>query len=113
MEYTMDNITKCNASTKPTANGDAVVTAFTFNWADVSPEEIRAMAQSALVIKMQSQFRRDAVKQGAGIPTEITVNVVDHKPGTRAARPQKSIMEQIATMTAEQRAELLAQLTAA
>lgn len=109
----MDNITKCNASTKPTVNGDAVVTAFTFNWDNVSPEEIRAMAQSALVIKMQSQFRRDAVKNGTAIPAELTVNVADHKPGTRGPRPQKSIMEQIATMTAEQRAALLAQLTAA
>jgi hypothetical protein len=109
----MDNITKCNASTKPTATGDAVVTAFTFNWDNVSAEEIRAMAQSALVIKMQSQFRRDAVKNGEAIPTEITENVADHKPGTRAVRTQKSIMEQIATMTAEQRAALLAQLTAA
>ena len=106
----MDNITRCNASTKPNADGIAVNTAFTFNWDNVSPEEIRAMAQSALVIKMQSAFRRDATKNGAAIPATCDVNVADHKPGTRAVRVTKSLDAQIAELNDEQRAALLARL---
>lgn len=106
----MDNITRCNASTKPTADGTPVNTAFTFNWDNVTPEEIRAMAQSALVIKMQSTFRRDAVKNGVAIPATCDVNVADHKPGTRAVRVTKSLDAQIAELDDAQRAALLARL---
>lgn len=106
----MDNITHCNASTKPTADGTPVNTAFTFNWDNVTPEEIRAMAQSALVIKMQSTFRRDAVKHGTAIPETRDVNVADHKPGTRAVRVTKSLDAQIAELDDTQRAALLERL---
>lgn len=106
----MDNITRCNASTKPNADGTPVNTAFTFNWDNVTPEEIRAMAQSGLVIKLQSQMRRDAVKHGTAIPTTLNVNVADHKPGTRAVRVTKSLDAQIDELNDEQRAALLARL---
>jgi hypothetical protein len=106
----MDNITRCNASTKPEQNGTPVNTAFTFNWDNVTPEEIRAMAQSGLVIKMQSAFRRDATKNGTAIPTTCDVNVADHKPGTRAVRVTKSLDAQIAELSDDQRAALLARL---
>lgn len=106
----MDNITRCNASTKPTANGEAVNTSFTFNWDNVTVDDMRAMAQSALVIKLQSQFRRDAVKHGTPIPATLEVNVADHKPGVRAVRVTKSLDEQIAELSDEQRAALLARL---
>lgn len=108
----MDNITRCNASTKPSQTGTAVNTAFTFNWDNVTADEIRAMAQSGLVIKLQSQMRRDAVKNGAAIPATLNVNVSDHKPGTRAVRVVKSLDQQIGELNDEQRAALLARLMA-
>lgn len=110
MEYIMDNITRCNASTKPNADGVSVNTAFTFNWDNVSPEDMRAMAQSGLVIKKQSEFRRNATKNGTPIPETCDVNVAEHKPGTRAVRVTKSLDAQIAELDDTQRAALLARL---
>jgi hypothetical protein len=113
MNDTNENITRCNASTKPSANGVATVTAFTFDWTGMTDADIRAMAQSGLVIKLQSQFRRDAKKNGTAIPATLNVKVTDHKPGTRTVKTERPLIERINELSPDERAALLAQLTAA
>jgi hypothetical protein len=95
----MNNETRVSVSTKADKNAEPVKTSLIINWDDCTPEEIRAMAQQALVVKLQSGWRKN------GIPEDITVKAADHKVGQRA--PAKSLLEKVATLTSEQKAELL------
>lgn len=96
--------TNLTVSTKADKNATAVDTALTLNWEGMTEDDLRALAQQALVVKLQGQWRKN------GIPTEATVNVVDHKVGTRAARQPGKV--DINALTPEQKAELIARLTA-
>jgi len=100
----MNITTNTEVSTRPAAGEEAVKTNLTLNWEGMTPEDLQALAQQALIVKLQGSWRKGT------IPTDVTVNVVDHKVGTRA--PKKSLVEQVATMSAADRAALIAQLTA-
>lgn len=101
------NTTSREVSTKADARAEAVTTKLTIDWEGISQEEIRAMAEQALVVKLQGNWRKN------GIPAEVTVKASDYKPGTRQAAPAKgNILAAIEKMTPEQKAELLARLTA-
>lgn len=91
-------------TTRPKAGEEKVETVLTLNWDGMTTEDIKALAQQALIVKLQSQWRKD------GIPAEANVNVVDHKVGTRA--PKKSLAETISSMSAEDRKALLEKLQA-
>jgi hypothetical protein len=95
----MNNETRVSVSTKADKVAEPVKTALIINWDGCTVEEIQAMAQQALVVKLQSGWRKN------GIPTDITVKAADHKVGQRA--PGKTLLEKVATLTAEQKAELL------
>jgi hypothetical protein len=96
--------TRASVSTKANKEStEAVKTALIINWEGCTVEEIQAMAQQALIVKLQSGWRKN------GIPETVTVKAADHKVGVRT--PGKSILEKVAAMTAEQKAELLAMLT--
>lgn len=100
----MQNETRASVSTKQDKTAtEAVKTALIIDWTGCTVEEIQAMAQQALIVKLQSGWRKN------GIPTDVTVKAADHKVGQRA--PAKSILEKVATLTPEQKAELLAMLT--
>lgn len=102
----MNNITSRKVSTKPDARSEAQVTMLTIDWEGISPEEIRAMAEQALVVKLQGNWRKN------GIPAEVTVKAADYKPGTRhAATGKGNILAAIEKMTPEEKAALLAKLT--
>lgn len=100
----MNTITNREVSTKPDARAESVTTALTLNWEGMTDEEIRALAEQALVVKLQGKWRKD------GIPAEATVNVVDHKIGTRAPRGPVNILDAVDKMTPEEKAKLLALL---
>lgn len=113
MENIMDNITRVSCSTRPSKTDDnqepaAVVTALTIDWAGMTPEEIRAMAQAGLVIKLQSAMRRAE----NGIPATMDVNAVEHKIGTRAVKAPVDPIEAAKKMTPEQRAAFIEKLRA-
>lgn len=90
--------------TKANKEAESVKTELTLNWAGMSEEDLRALAQQALIVKLQSGWRKN------GIPDAATVNVVDHKVGTRAPRTAAQI--DVASMTPEQKQALLAKLQA-
>lgn len=104
----MTNVTETTCSTKANAMKDtvAVETKLSLNWEGMTPEDIRALAQQALIVKLQGGWRKN------GIPTEATVNVVDHKIGTRAPKGKPDLAALFAAMTADERAAFLAKVTA-
>ncbi len=89
--------TTTTISTKPEAGAESVKTEITFNWDGVSPEEIQAIAQRALVVKVQGGYRKN------GIPATDTVNVSDHKPGVRAPRAKADPIALLMALPAAER----------
>lgn len=95
--------TTTNVSTRPAAGAEPVKTELTLDWTGMSEDDLKALAQQALIVKLQGSWRK------GGIPTSTTVLVSDHKVGTRA--PKKSLTEQLSSLSAAERAELIAKLT--
>ena len=98
--------TNTEVTTRPAAGAEPVKTALTLNWDGMTEDDLRALAQQALIVKLQGSWRKN------GIPEEITVNVVEHKVGTRAARGPVNIASAVAALDDEQKAALLAKLQA-
>ncbi len=100
------NSTNTKVSTKAAAAAEAITTELTLDWTGVTEEDLRALAQQALIVKLQSGWRKN------GIPSETTVKVADHRPGVRAPKAKQDVLALARAMTPEQRAALLAELTA-
>lgn len=98
-------MTTTTVSTKPNAGADAIETNLTINWGGMSPEEVQALAQQALIVKWQAQQRKSG-----SIPADATVNATDYKVGARA--PRKTLEEQVASMGDADKAALIAKLQA-
>ena len=105
----MDTITNVEVTTKPEAAGVGVTTNLSIDWTDMSPDDIRALAQAALVVKLQGAWRT-AAKAGTGvIPAgDFTVMASEHKVGVRAPKKPADIAALFQKLTAEERAEFLA-----
>lgn len=103
----MSNETRVTTSTKADAKSEAIKTSVILNWDDCSADEIRALAQQALIVKLQGGWRRN------GIPAEVTVNVNEHKAGVRTPKSAPDILALINKMNPEDRAKAIAALQAA
>lgn len=101
----MDNLTNIEVSTKADARAEATTTNLTIDWEGMSPEDVRALAQQALVVKLQSGWRKN------GIPDAVTVKAVEHKVGARQPRKAPDLLALVGSLTPEQKAALLAKLT--
>ena len=89
----------------------AITTNLSINWDGMTDDDVKALAQQALIVKLQGKWRA-GVKAGTGtIPTEETVNAVDHKVGTRAPKALPDLAAMIAALSPEQKAAMLAKLT--
>lgn len=99
----MDTITTTEVSTKATATSEAVITNLSIDWTDMSPEDIRALAQAALVVKLQGGWRKNGIPVG-----DTTVLASEHKVGTRAPKKPADIAALFQKLTAEERADFLA-----
>lgn len=91
-------------STKANKDADAIDTRLTLNWEGMTEADLRALAQQALIVKLQGGWRKN------GIPTEATVNVADHKVGTRAPKTAKEL--DVNALTPEQKQALIDKLMA-
>lgn len=100
------NTTNLTVKTKPDARAEAVETAVTIDWSKMEREDLIALAQQTLVIKLQGGWRKN------GIPTELSVDAADHKVGVRAPRKPADIATLIGKLSPEEKAALLAKLTA-
>lgn len=92
-------------STKLNAASEKKDTELTIVWDGMDAEDIKALAQQALIVKWQGQKRRDE-----SIPDAETIKAVDYKVGTRA--PKKSLAEQVEGMSSDDRAALIEKLLA-
>jgi len=91
-------------STRQDADSGEKWTQITFDWTGVTEAHYRAMAETYLTIRKQTEWRKK------GIPSAVTVKVLDNVPGTRH---QMTIEEAFAQMTPEQRQKLIDQYTKA
>lgn len=103
-----DLITNTTVNTRADKDSDAVETNLTINWEGLTTEDIRAMAQQALIVKLQGAWRKNGIPSG-----DATINAVDYKVGVRQARKPTDLASQIAALSDEERAALIAKLTAA
>jgi hypothetical protein len=99
--------TTTNLETRKEAGADAITTNLTINWEGMAQEDIIALAQQALIVKLQSNWRKNGIPAGAH-----EVNANDYRPGVRAARTPKDPLTLINAMTPEARADLIAKLLA-
>ena len=102
----MNNITKTELSTKENKDAEAVKTDLTLDWTGMELEDLQALAQQALVVKLQGQWRKN------GIPAEVAVIVTDHKVGTRAVRQVADVNTLVAKMSPEERQALVDKILA-
>lgn len=100
--------TTTTVKTKPSAREDAVTTNLTINWEGMSEEDTRALAQQALIVKLQAHWRNNSIPEG-----DFEVDAVKHKVGTRAERGPVDVVALAKKMSPEERAALIAKLMAA
>lgn len=101
------NVTSATISTRATAESEPVKTNITFDWSGMTEEDIAALAQQALIVKLQGGYRKNGIPEG-----DVTVKVSDHKVGSRAPRGPVNIVSAFSALSAEEKAELLARLQA-
>jgi hypothetical protein len=99
--------TQTEVDTKPSKDAESIKTNLTIVWDGMSEDDVRALAQQALVVKLQSGWRKNGVPSG-----DFTVNASEFKVGSRAARKPADVFSLVATLTPEQKAALLAKLQA-
>jgi hypothetical protein len=97
--------TNTEVQTRPQAGKEAVTTNLTIDWDGMTEDDLRALAQQSLIVKLQGQWRRDV------IPTELTVKAIEHKVGVRGPRTKADLMTQVKSLSAEDKARLLALLS--
>lgn len=97
--------TTTEVSTRPAAGEDAVTTNLTINWEGMTVEDVQALAQQALVVKLQGSWRKNGIPEG-----DFTVKAADHKIGVRAPRGKPDLATLIAALSPEEKAALLAKL---
>lgn len=99
--------TTTEVATKPAAGEQAITTNLTIDWEGVSEEDLRALAQQALIVKLQSGWRKNTIPAG-----EFEVKAADHKVGARAPRTKLTPEQMVAALSVEDKAALLAKLQA-
>ena len=98
--------TSTNVETRPQAGQQAVETMLTIDWSDMTAEDVQALAQQALIVKLQGKWRKEGIPNG-----KCTVKAAEYKVGVRAPRTKQSIEQMVASLSAEERAILLAKFS--
>ena len=91
-------------STRPAKGKPEAKTSLTVITEGVKPEVVMSLAMQALVVKWQGHARKH------GIPATASINMADFAPGTRHAAP--TLEQAVHSLSAEERAKLIAQLQA-
>ncbi len=99
--------TVTEVKTKPDARAEAVTTNLTINWEGMTEDDVRALAQQALVVKLQGGWRKNGIPAG-----DHEVNAADFRVGVRAPRSAPDIVALVGKLSPEEKAALLAKLTA-
>lgn len=95
--------TNIEVDTRANKDADSVKTNLTIDWDGCTEDDLRAMAQQALIVKLQGAWRKNGIPAG-----EHTVKAADYKVGVRAKREPASLDAMLQKLSAEDRAALLA-----
>lgn len=97
--------TTTEVTTRPEAGKDGIVTNLTINWDGMSQDDIVALAQQALIVKLQGKWRKDVIPAG-----EHEVNATDFRVGVRAPKGKDSLESLLKKLNPEELAALRARL---
>lgn len=95
--------TNIEVDTRANKDADSVKTNLTIDWDGCTEDDLRAMAQQALIVKLQGAWRKNGIPAG-----DHTVKAADYKVGVRAKREPASLDAMLQKLSAEDRAALLA-----
>lgn len=99
----MFNNTETKVETRTQAGQAPVETALTIDWTDMSAADVQALAQQALIVKLQGKWRKEGIPNG-----ECTVKAADYKVGVRAPKTKQTLEQMLAALSPEERAALVA-----
>jgi len=99
--------TNTKVETRPQAGQQAIETALTIDWSDMTAEDVQALAQQALIVKLQSKWRKEGIPNG-----DCTVKAADYKVGVRAPKTKQSLEQMLAALSPAERAALVAKFAA-
>lgn len=99
----MNNETKIEVDTKANKDAESIKTNLTIDWSDVSVEDMQALAQQALIVKLQGAWRKNGIPNG-----DHTVKAAEYKVGVRAKREPASVEALLQKLSPEERQALLA-----
>lgn len=97
-----DNTTS-EVETRQAAGAEAVKTNLTIDWSDMTAADVQALAQQALIVKLQGNWRKGTIPAG-----DFTVKAADYKVGVRAPRTKQTLEQMLAALTPAERAALVA-----
>lgn len=99
--------TNIEVDTRPSAGADSVKTVLTINWEGMSQDDIVALAQQSLIVKLQAGWRKNGIPAG-----EHSINAVDYKIGVRAKREPQTLENMLKALSADELKALIARLPA-
>ena len=83
-----------------------VSTDLTIDWTGMTEDDMRAMAQQSLIIKVRITWKKN------GVPAVDNIKAVDHRVGTRAVAGPVDIMAEVSKMTPEERLAMIERVKA-
>lgn len=95
--------TNIEVDTRPQAGAESVKTTLTIDWTECTEDDLRAMAQQALIVKLQGAWRKNGIPNG-----EHTVKAADYKVGVRTPKTKQTVESMLAALSPDDRAALLA-----
>ena len=99
--------TSTKVETRPQAGQQAIETALATDWSDMTAEDVQALAQQALIVKLQGKWRKDGIPNG-----ERTVKATDYKVVVRAPKTKQTLEQMLAALSPAERAALVAKFAA-
>lgn len=101
------SITTTIVTTRPAAGAEGIDTNLSINWEGMSEDDVRQLAQQALVVKLQAQWRKNGIPSG-----DLEIRAADYRPGTRATKTKPSIESMLSALTPAEKQALVAKLLA-
>lgn len=102
MNDTTNNQTTTEVTTRMEAGQKGIVTNLSINWEGMTREDLIALAQIQLVVKVQAGWRKGSIPEG-----DASINAVDYKVGTRAVRTKATAEDLLKALSPEDRKALL------
>ncbi len=101
------SITTTIVTTRPAAGAEGIDTNLSINWEGMSEDDVRQLAQQALVVKLQAQWRKNGIPSG-----DLEIRATDYRPGTRATKTKPSIESMLSALSPAEKQALVAKLLA-